>query len=167
MSASDKTLASGVYIIEHVRDGKVIDRQECPNLVVDEGLTHMLGVTFNSVTQISGWYLGIYETNYTPQADDDATNVASRTTESTAYNEGTRVSWQKGAVAANAISNSANRATFTMNATKTIYGCFLVSNSAKQAVSGTLISVAPFTNARSVISGDELVVTYTLTASDV
>jgi hypothetical protein len=165
--ATDKTLAKGVYIIDHVRNGEIIHSQTVDNLVVDQGLSHLLDVTFNGATQITAWYLGLYEANYTPQADDTAANISSRSTESTAYTEGTRPTFTTVAASGNAVTNAASRATFTINATKTMYGIFLASNSAKQSTSGTLISVALFTNARSVISGDELVVTYTLTASDV
>jgi hypothetical protein len=165
--SADTTLAKGYYTVDHVRNGEIIDSQTFPNLVCDEGLSHLLDVTLNGATQITAWYLALYEANYTPQADDTAANISSRATESTAYTEGTRVLWDTVAATGNAVTNSASRATFTINATKTMYGVFLASNSAKQSTSGKLISVALFTNARSVISGDELVVTYTLTASDV
>ena len=125
-----------------------------------------LDVTFNGGAQITAWYLGIYEANYTPAADDTAANIAGRCTESTAYDETTREVLTIAAPAGNAITNSANRAVFTMNATKTIYGCILASASAKQSALGTLMSTTLFTNARAVIAGDELLVTYTLTAAD-
>lgn len=157
----------GKFVIEHRRDGKVIHTQEVGNLVVDEGLTHVLDLTFNSGAQITAWYVGIFETNYTPAADDTAANVSARAVESTAYTELNRVTLQTAAAASNAVTNSANRAIFTMNATKTIYGCFAVSNSGKNSTLGTLLANVQFTQARSVISGDELLVTYTMTAQDV
>lgn len=167
MEVNSGVRAKGYYTVEHRRNGVTLDIQKVENRVVDQGLTHLLDVAFNSGAQITAWYLGIYEGNYTPQADDAAANIAARSTESTAYNEAARVTFQNAAPAGNAVTNSANRAVFTMNATKTIYGCFLASTSAKQSTLGTLMSVTLFTNARAVISGDELLVTYTLTASDV
>jgi hypothetical protein len=53
------------------------------------------------------------------------------------------------------------------NATKTIYGAFLISNNTKGGTSGTLFSAARFSSSKSVESTDELLLTYTFTASSV
>ena len=159
--------AEGIVHTEHWRDGKLIGVDDTHNIVVDEGLTHTLNVVFNSGTQITAWYLGIYESNYTPLATDTAATISANAIESTAYDELTRPQWQIGTVSSNSLDNSANRATFTINATKTMYGVFLISESTKQSTLGTLMSAALFTNARSVIAGDQLLVTYTMTAQDV
>jgi hypothetical protein len=65
------------------------------------------------------------------------------------------------------MTNSASRASFVFNATKTIYGAFLISNSTKGGTTGTLFSAARFATAKSVESGDELLLTYTFTATSV
>lgn len=157
----------GHFIVEHVRDGRTLDIQHVGNRVVDEGLTHVLEELFNSGPQITAWYIGIYETNYTPQADDAATNIASRSVESTAYDEGTRILFQSAAATGLAVTNAANRAVFTCNASKIMYGLLLASNSGRQSTLGSLLSVALFDNARTVEPGDELLVTYTMNAQDV
>lgn len=167
MDTKAKAGMDGVYSLEHRRNGKVLYKEDINNLVVDEGLTHILDILFKSGTQITAWYLGIFEANYTPAADDTAANIAVRCTESTAYVEAARVAFTTGAIAANAVDNTASRAVFTINATKTMYGVFLASTSAKSGTLGSLLSVAKFTTARPVISGDELLVTYTMTAQDV
>lgn len=168
MDIKAKTGMDGVYGLEHRRNGKVIYSQPLnENLVVDEGLTHILDILFKAGTQITAWYLGIFEANYTPAADDTAANIAARSTESTAYDEVARITFVSGTIAANAVDNTASRAIFTINATKTMYGVFLASTSAKSGTLGSLVSVAKFTTARPVIAGDELLVTYTMTAQDV
>ena len=167
MDTIAKAGMDGVYHLEHRRNGEIIFKESIENLVVDEGLTHMLDVLFKAGTQISAWYLGIFEANYTPASDDTAANIAARCTESTAYVEAARQTFTSGAISSNSVDNTAARATFTINATKTMYGVFLVSTSAKSGTLGTLLSVASFTTARPVISGDELLVTYTMTAQDV
>jgi hypothetical protein len=60
--------------------------------------------------------------------------------------------------------NSASPASFTINATSTVGGAFLVSNSTKGGTTGTLYSAADFSapGDRSVASSDILNVTYTL-----
>jgi hypothetical protein len=166
-TAKSKFALAGHYKIEHFRDGKLIGVDHCENLVVDEGLDYILGASLAGVTDISAWYLGIFESNYTPAADDTAANIAGRCVESVAYDEANRVTFNYAAVSGQALTNSANRAVFTCNAQKTMYGLFMVSLSTKQGTTGTLISVAPFDNARGVIAGDELLVTYTMSAQDV
>jgi hypothetical protein len=61
------------------------------------------------------------------------------------------------------ISNSASPAAFTINATATVGGAFLISNSTKSGTTGILFSASDFQSPgdRSVASGDTLNVTYT------
>jgi hypothetical protein len=53
---------------------------------------------------------------------------------------------------------------YSINATQTVGGAFLISNSTKGGSTGTLYSASDFTSPgdRSVVSGDTLNVTYTL-----
>lgn len=155
----------GSFIIEHIRDGEVIDREEIHNLVVDQGLNAMLDIMFHGTTQVNPWYLGLFEGNYTPVAGVTAATIASAATECTAYDETTRQEYTEAAAASKITTNSANKATFTFNATKTVYGAFLISDSTKGGTSGTLFSAARFGTAKSVVSTDQLLLTYTFTAS--
>lgn len=157
----------GVFHVEHVREGRVIDEFECPNLVVDEGLNHMLDVLFAGATQVNPWHLGLFEGNYTPVAGVTAATITSASTECIAYNEATRQIFVEAAASAKVTTNSASKATFTFNATKTIYGAFLVSNSAKSGTTGTLFSAARFAASKAVVATDQLLLTYTFTASSV
>jgi hypothetical protein len=115
---------------------------------------------------VDPWYIGIFEANYTPLATDTAANIAANATESTAYDESTRVQWVEAAPSGQQITNSASKAQFTMNATKTIYGAFMVSASTKSGTSGTLLAASKFAASRSVVSADQLLITYTLSAAD-
>lgn len=150
-----------------VRDGRVIDEWEDSNLVVNEGLNSLLDIYFHGGTQVSTWYLGLFEGNYTPVASVTAATITSASTECTAYDEATRQEFNEAAASSQSITNSANKATFTFNATKTIYGAFLVSNSTKSGTSGTLFSAARFSSSKAVVDDDQLLLTYTFTASSV
>lgn len=161
-----KILLGGVFEHEVIRDGKSLGVYRDRNIVVNEGLNHILGAVFNAATQITAWYVGIFEGNYTPLATDTAANITANSTECTAYDEATRVAWVEAAPSGQSITNSASKATFTMNATKTVYGAFLVSASAKSATTGTLVAASKFAAARSVVDNDSLLLTYTLSASD-
>lgn len=157
----------GHYHGQIIRNGAVIDEFDCPNLVVNEGLNAMLDTQFHAGTQVSTWYIGVFEGNYTPVATVTGATIASAATESTAYVSTTRPVYNEAAAASQSITNSASRASFVFNATKTIYGAFLISDATKAGSSGVLFSAARFTNAKSVESGDELLLTYTFNASSV
>lgn len=161
----NKLIVAGRWDGEIVRDGKVIDQFSCPNIVVNEGLNALLGIMFNAATQVTTWYCGLFEANYTPVAGVTAATITSASTETTAYDEATRVAYVEAAPASQSITNSASRATFTFNATKTIYGAFLVSNNTKSGTTGTLFSAAKFATAKSVVDDDQLLLTYTFTAA--
>jgi len=160
-------LAQGQYDCQIIRNGKVIDEWSEKNLVVNEGLNSLLNVMFNGAAQITTWYTGIYEGNYTPTATVTASNIASSSTECTAYASSTRPEYVEAAASSQSITNSANRASFVFNATKTVYGAFLVSSNVKNGTTGTLFSAARFDTSKSVESGDELLLTYTFTSSSV
>lgn len=159
---SQKLLVRGRYSGTIIRDGCIIDEFEDENLVVNEGLNAMLNVMFNAATQITAWYAGIFEGNYTPVSGLTAATVAAAATECTAYASATRPTYDEATSSAQSTTNSASRASFVFNASKTIYGAFLISNSTKSGTAGTLFSAARFGSAKSVISGDELLLTYTL-----
>lgn len=156
---------AGKYSGQIIRDGKVIEEFEDPNIVVNEGLNSILGVYLYASTQLTAWYLGVFEGNYTPVSTVTAATITSASTESTAYTSSTRPAYSPAAPSSQSITNSASRASFVFNATKTIYGAFLVSASAKSATTGVLFSAARFSSAKNVESGDELLLTYTFTAS--
>jgi allantoicase len=158
---------AGLWTGEIVRDGKIIDSWEQPNLVTNEGLDALLNIMFAGSTQITTWYIAPFEGNYTPVATVTAATITAASTECTAYDEATRVAYVEAAASSQSITNSASKATFTFNATKTIYGAFLVSASAKSATSGTLFSAARFGSSKSVVDDDQLLLTYTFTASSV
>lgn len=155
----------GVFGFELVRDGKVIDRWEEKNIVVNEGLNHILSAVLNNGSQNTTWYVGLFEGNYTPLATDTAANIASNATECVAYDETTRVEWVEAAPSGQSITNSANKATFTINASKTVYGAFLVSSNTKSGTAGTLFAASKFSVSRSVVAADQLLVTYTVNAA--
>ncbi len=157
---------SGKYIGQIIRKGEVIDEFDFDNLVVDQGLNYALNASFGQTSALTSWYIGLFEGNYTPVAGLTAATIAGLSTETTAYTSGTRPAWTTVAATSKQLTNGASRASFVFNATKTIYGAFLVSSSTKGGTSGTLFSAARFTTAKQVDNGDELLITYLLTAAD-
>jgi hypothetical protein len=153
------------YLIEVIRDGAVIDSEVVHNLVPIEGLNHILGVEFKAVTQVATWYLAIFEGNYVPTSADTAAAIVAGATECTAYSGATRIALVPGTIAGGAFDNVASKASFTMTATKTVYGCFLTSAPAISATTGVLTSSVRFSTPKVLNATDILQVTAGMTAT--
>ena len=168
-SAADSTSAKGVYKIQcHDKDGNLKWEDEAPNLVVNVGLQDMNAKYFTGSAYTAAWYIGLYGSGATnsPAAGDTMSSHAGWT-EVTAYSQATRPACTFGTpTTANpsVATNSASPASFSINGTTTVGGAFLTSNNTKSGTTGTLYSAADFSapGDRSVVSGDTLSVTYTL-----
>jgi hypothetical protein len=152
-----------VYDFEQWRGGVLIDTWSDHNIIPTEGLNHILSVACANGSQVSVWYVGLFEGNYTPIAGNVMSTFAATANECDAYTEGARPSWTESTPSAGSTTNSANKAVFTMNASKTLYGAFLSSNAVIDSTTGVLLSASRFSTAKAVDSGDELRVTVTLT----
>jgi hypothetical protein len=153
------------YEVECVRNGRVIWREEFDNLVVTEGLNDSLDKQFKAASYTAAWYVGLTAGTPNFQAGNTMASHAGWT-EVTAYDEATRQGLTLGSVSAGSVSNSANKATFTISTNSTtIGGAFLVSNNAKGGSTGVLYGGGAFSANRTLNDGDVLNVTITLTAS--
>lgn len=162
-----KTFIGGRFLGQLIRNGKIVDSFDDMNLVVNEGLNYLLDAGLGGASPLTTWYLGLFEGNYTPVGSDTGASIASNSTESTAFAATTRALWSPTASAAQSVTNSASRASYTFNATKTIYGAFLISNSTLNGTAGKLFAAARFTSPKSVVNADQLLLTYTFSASSV
>jgi hypothetical protein len=146
--------AGFTYLVEVLnKQGKVVDSEVVKNLIPLEGINHALSVLLLGASQVTDWYIGVYENAYTPQPDDDAATFPGTAGEVTTYAGSTRVLFEPGAADTGVIDNSANKAEFTFNATKTIAGGFIASASGKGAASGVLLSAVRFSSPKSVENG--------------
>jgi hypothetical protein len=165
----DKASATGVYKIQcHDVSGNLKWEAESKNLVVNEGLQDMNAKYFTGSSYTATWYLGLYGAgaSNTPAASDTMSSHAGWT-EIVPYSNATRPVCTFGTpTTANpsVATNSASPASFTINATATVGGAFLTSDSTKGGTAGTLFSAADFgaPGDRSVANADVLTVTYTL-----
>jgi hypothetical protein len=173
-------LVESLWTVEHLRRKakgpalyewqRVVPPDTTRNVCTDEGLNALLDIMFHGASQITSWYVLIFESDTTP--DGDTTYAVPVFTESTAYDEATRPAYGGAAASNKVMTNSASKATFTMNATKTIYGGALVgggsapSTKGDVAGGGTLYCASKFGTAKSVVDDDVLKVTVTITAAD-
>ncbi|MHA1809347.1 MAG: hypothetical protein ACTSYH_03440 [Candidatus Heimdallarchaeaceae archaeon] len=161
----------GIFFITCVApDGTVKWKRKTPNIVVNEGLQHVLDVVFNgddsSNTNIDPWYVGLVDgsSSSVTYSASDTLSSHSGWSENSNYSgnrkeyDGTRIS--------QTVSNSSSLAEFVISSdSQEIYGAFLCSVSS--GTSGVLLSVATFSGGEETAdSGDTIRVTYEFTASD-
>jgi len=155
----------GEFNVEHWRDGKLLGTYKFPNGVTNEGKDHALGATFNLVTQINPWYIGIVDNSgFTAFAAADTMSSHAGWNEFTTYSEATRVDWGEDAASGQAISNS-TPATFNITGSGTLQGVFVTSVNTKSGTTGTLWATASFASTIPVVNTDQLKITYTVTAT--
>lgn len=164
----------GIFQCDQYRDGRLIagGLPEEPNTFTTEGRDRLLNIVFGNLSKAAEaiWHVGIFKNNVTPAVgntagtalgaagtygecqdadyDDPATNKPVYT-----------IASASGA----SCTNAASKAAFKMAASITVYGAFLSLEAAKTATTGYLMCAKKFAVARSVVSGDELYVTYALT----
>ena len=161
-------LVNGVFEDTLYRDGGA-DRQISPNLVVSQGLIHVLNTVFAGAAQVTQWYIGLFSGNVTPVANWTAANVVANSTELTGYAPSTRPGFTVAPVSAPSLGNTGSEANFAFDASGPYIarGAFLISVSNKGSTTGVLMAATRFAADRAGLnSPDELGVRYVLTAAD-
>jgi hypothetical protein len=167
-TATARVGAGGVFTLQCLdAEGNLKWESSLPNLVVNVGLQDMNTQYFKGAAYTAAWFIGLYgaAASNNPAAGDTAASHAGWT-EVVPYSNATRPAATFGTATTadpSVISNSASPASYTINATATVGGAFLISNSTKSGTTGILFSASDFAapGDRSVASGDTLNVTYT------
>ena len=157
----------GRFNVEHWgADGKLISSQNFNNGITNVGKDFILDVMFNDLTAIlqNSWFISIIDkAGFTALDATDTPSSHTGWTELQAYTEANRVAWGSG-VASSQSTTNASPAVFNMNATNVAYGVFVISENTKGGTTGTLWSTAAFSATVPVTSGDQLKITYTVSA---
>ncbi len=156
----------GAVGLEHWRGGKHLQTYAAPNDITNEGKNTLFEVMFHDGTQIASasWFLGLVSNSgFSAYAAADTMASHSGWVEFTGYSQATRVAWGPGAAASQSITN-ASPATFDINASGTVKGVFVTSNSTKSGTTGKLWATASFAADVPVSNGDQLRATYTVSA---
>lgn len=150
---------SQVYQVEcYDKDGNLKWDEEFKNLVVTAGRDHYLDATLKTGNGSPTWYVGLKNTTAAVAGD---TMASKGFTELTPYSNATRPAYTPGTIASGSVDNSVSKATFTINATSTIFGAFMCNNSTKGGTTGILLGAGNFAASRAVLDGDTLNVTVT------
>ncbi len=169
-------LFDGDAVVENWgKDGKlkwtekvVLSLHKDGNGIVNEGLNHILDVGWGAVAKVATWYLSLVDVaSFSAFDASDVMSSHAGWIENEDYDEATRVEWDEDAAASQSITNSTT-SDFSMNATVSIKGLFIVSVNTKGGTTGVLWATGAFTGGdQDVDSGDTLKVTYTINASAV
>jgi hypothetical protein len=150
----------------HYRSGKLIGCYNTLNDITNEGKNNIFDVYFNNGTQTANnsWFIALLNASgFTAVAATDVMSSHGGWTEFTSYTETTRVAWGSGAASGQSVTN-ATPATFDINGSGTVKGVFIVTNSAKSGTTGKLWATALFGADVPVTNGDQLKITYTVSA---
>jgi len=145
---------SSIWTVELRRkdNNALLQRSISKNIYTIEGAKSILDVAVHGATQISTWYVVPFNSNTTPiNTMIYATPVF---TEFTGYSEATRQIYSEAAAANSSntiyMTNSANKAAFTITGSDTIYGAAIVGGGSAPgtksdtAGGGTLLCVTKF-----------------------
>lgn len=155
------------WIFRNYRKGKLLWLDEFDNLTTTEGRNDALTQYLKGSSYTAAHYVGLIDNaGFSAIAvGDTAAQIGGSNgwAECTAYSQATRPALTLGTASAGSIDNSGSLATFSINATKTIYGGFTVTTNTKGGTTGKIYGEGAFSSPRSLLSGDTLTVQVTLT----
>lgn len=159
-SAQDSIDVKGVFkVICRAADGSVRWEDDLSNLVVTVGKNDLFDKYFLGSSYNAAFFVGLKTAGSISAAD---TMSSKSWTEITVYSNATRPAYTAGTAVAGSTDNTASPAVFNINGTATVGGCFITTNNTIGGTTGILFSATDFAVARSVLSGDTLTVTYTI-----
>lgn len=157
----------GKFFVEHFdKLGNFLGKYEFLNGITNVGKNYILDVMFNDGVQIANnsWYIGLVDlSGFSSLLPTDTMSSHSTWNEFTSYSEANRVAWGSGAAASQSTTNS-SPATFNVSGSGTVKGVLVTSNNTKGGTSGTLWATALFSADVPVSNGDQLKITYTVSA---
>lgn len=138
------------------------------NLVVNEGLAHILNVALGTKAKSANYYLALFSGATAPTPTWTAASFASVASEIVSNTEGytnaTRPVWTPAEATVNSIDNMVTAASLTIatSSTLTVTGAALLTAAAKGATTGVLVSATKYAAPRQFQNGDIYEVGYRL-----
>lgn len=151
------------------KDGNLKWSDGFKNLITRVGAGDSLDKHLKGSAYTAAWFVGL--TGATPTfATTDTMASHAGWTDDTSYSNATRPAWTGGTVDSSTntttVDNSASKAVFNINATATIGGAFMVTNSTKGGTTGILYGGGAFAGGnRAVVNGDTLNVSVSCTCT--
>ena len=158
-------MASGEYF-DRINGG---DWERTPNLIVTEGLAHILSVALGGTAKPAGYFLALFSGAAAPAANWTAASFAAAASEIVSMTEGytspTRPAWTPpSSTANNSIDNMAAIASVTMATAVqlNVSGAAMLTNSTRGGTTGKLISATKYAADRVFQDGDTYDIGYRL-----
>lgn len=157
-------LASGEYF-DRVNGG---EWTRTPNMIVTEGLAHILNVALGSSAKPAGYYLALFSGATAPAANWTAASFAAAASEIVSTTEGytaaTRPQWTPTNTSGNSIDNMTAEASLTIATASqlNVTGAAILTNSTRGGTTGALISATKYAATRVFQAGDVFEVGYRL-----
>lgn len=169
--------AEGIYFPKQgvMASGEYFDRinggqwDQTPNLIVTEGLAHILSVALGATAKPAGYFLALFSGTAAPAANWTAANFAAAASEIVSMTEGytspTRPAWTPPAsTATNSIDNMAAIASVTIATAGqlNVNGAAMLTNSTRGGTTGALVSATKYPVTRVFQNGDTYDIGYRL-----
>ncbi|QGY05493.1 hypothetical protein MMSR116_29080 [Methylobacterium mesophilicum SR1.6/6] len=145
-------------------DGQVKWEETIENLTVNTGLADMLSKYWKGSNYTGAFYAGLKGTGTIAATDTMASHAG--WTEVQGYSQAARPALVLGSVTGTttaSLDNSASVASYSINATVTVAGAFITTDSTKGGTAGILIGASDFATPRSMGAGDTLNLTTSFT----
>ena len=145
--------------------------KEGDNLVVNEGLVHVLNVALGTTAKPAGYFLALFSGSTTPAANWTAASFAAVANEIVSQTEGytgaTRPAWTPATATTGSIDNLASAAQMTIatSGTLNVTGAALLTSSQRGGTTGVLVSASAFAAPRVFQAGDLYELGYRLNAT--
>lgn len=164
--ATSKTKLVGRFHVQVFdKDGKLKYDFHAKNTIVTVGKNKLFDIGFGATAKMANWYIGLMDhTSFSSINAADTMASHAGWIEHVAYTESVRQTWVVDAASAGSIANGTTVATFTINATGVLHGAFVTSDNTKSGTTGTLWAAIAFGSTVSVVNGDSIKITYTVSA---
>ncbi len=142
--------------------------KEGDNLIVDEGVAHILNVALGGKAKSANYYLALFSGSASPAANWTAASFSAAANEIISQSEGytaaSRPTWTPADTATKSIDNMASVATVTFATAGqvNVTGAALMTNSVRGGTTGVLISASKYAAARSFQNNDTYDIGYRL-----
>lgn len=142
--------------------------KEGDNLIVLEGLAHILNVALGTTAKPAGYYLALFSGSAAPASNWTAASFAAAASEIVSLTEGysspTRPVWTPANTATSSIDNMASVASLTIKTASqlNVTGAALLTNSTRGGTTGVLVSATKYASARVFQNDDVYEVGYRL-----
>lgn len=165
---SGRLALRGLFETSIFRDGKLLDRFEHENFVVNVGIDEMLETYFNGSTYTADFDVGLIDDTGGPAPGiTDTMGSHGSWLELTNYDEGAPRPVLAMAAASGKVIATSAATVFTISSTDAFGGAFVVSGGGdKGSSTGVLFSASAFGSVRDLVDNDVLNITYSLTGAD-